>query len=138
MRIKVRSLALTTILLLSLFNSPGAVAAKTLTFSESSNGHKVQVKSGSVLKITLNSTYWSADRVSNLTKIGDPVMTPIMPGPNAPANCQHPGTGCGTVVWSFKASKKGAASFSASRTSCGEALKCAPDQMLYKLNFLVK
>ena len=138
MNLKSRSLALSIILMFSLLNSSGALAAKTLTFSQTSNGHKVQVKSGSVLKITLNSTYWSADKVSNLTKIGEPVITPIMPGPNAPANCQHPGMGCGTVVWSFKAIKKGAASFSASRTSCGEALKCTPDQMLYKLNILIK
>ena len=99
-------------------------AASTIKISEAGNGKTFAVKAGSTIEITLHSTFWSEQSSSNLKAIGAPNMKAIMPGPTAPANCQLPGMGCGTIVWKFTAANPGKASYLATRTSCGEALRC--------------
>jgi predicted secreted protein len=138
MKPNIRVFLLSLLLILPFAGQSSASTTKIVTISESSNGKKIQVATGSLLKITLHSTYWAAGATTNLKPIGTPTITPIMPSDTAPANCQHPGTGCGTVVWSYKVVKKGTAMFSATRTSCGEALHCSPEQMLFKVNVKVK
>ena len=58
-------------------------------------------------------------------------------GPNAPAGCQVAGMGCGTVSLKFKAINKGISTVNASRTSCGEALRCTPAQSSYYVTIKV-
>lgn len=113
-------------------------AATTLSISESANGKAFLIKPGSTIQITLHSTFWNFQSASNLRGSETPTMNAIMPGPTAPANCQLPGMGCGTVVWKFKAGKSGKAIFIASRTSCGEALRCTAKESKYLVNFRVK
>jgi hypothetical protein len=137
MKPKVRVFLLSFLLILPSNGLNGASAAKTFSISESNNGQKIQVLVGTILKITLHSTYWGVSSTSNLKLIGTPQISPITPSQSAPANCQHPGTGCGTVIWSFKAMKRGTAAFSATRTSCGEALRCTSDQILFKVRLNV-
>jgi len=108
-----------------------------LQITGSANSKTFKVKSGSIIKVTLNSTFWNFQSSTNLSGIETPTMTAIMPGPTAPANCQLPGMGCGTVVWKFKAGKAGRANFVASRTSCGEALRCSAKQSKFKVNFQI-
>jgi len=115
-----------------------AHAAPLVKISESSNSQTVIVSKGSKVQITLHSTYWASKKVINLEAIGAPVSVPIMPGPKAPQGCQFAGTGCGSVTWSFIATKVGSASFEASRASCGEALKCTASQQKFKVLFKVK
>ena len=112
--------------------------AKTKSLAESNNGQRIQVTSGTTLQITLHSTYWTEGKVKNLVKIGEPQISPIMPSANATPGCQHAGMGCGTIIWKFKAVKKGSALFTATRISCGEALKCTADQTTYSLNIVIK
>ena len=115
-----------------------AHAAPIVKISESSNSQTVIVSKGSKVQITLHSTYWASKKVINLEAIGAPVSVPIMPGPKAPQGCQFAGTGCGSVTWSFIATKAGSASFEAVRASCGEALKCTASQQKFKVLFKVK
>jgi hypothetical protein len=117
------SAALFSIALL-ISSSTQSSASTVLKISESGNSKTFSIKSGSTVEITLHSTFWSQKLITNLRAIDAPTMTAIMPGPTAPANCQLPGMGCGTIVWKFTAIKKGKASFVATRTSCGEALRC--------------
>jgi hypothetical protein len=122
-----------------LFTFPfSAYAAPLIKISESSNLKTVSVSQGSKVQITLHSTYWASKKVINLEAIGAPISVPIMPGPKAPQGCQFAGTGCGSVTWSFIATKTGSASFEAGRTSCGEALKCTASQQKFKVFFKVK
>lgn len=113
-------------------------AASRLGISEPSNGKTYNVKVGTSVSVTLHSTFWSLKSVSNLFGSETPTMTAIMPGPSAPANCQLPGMGCGTVVWQFKAGKSGIASFNATRTSCGEALRCTASNSKFLVRFKVQ
>ena len=115
-----------------------AYATTLVKISESSNSQTVLVSKGSKVQITLHSTYWAAKKVINLEAIGAPVSVPIMPGPKAPQGCQFAGTGCGSVTWSFIATKAGSASFEAGRASCGEALKCTASQQKFKVLFKIK
>ena len=113
-------------------------AASRLGISEPSNGKIYNVKVGTSVSVTLHSTFWNLKSVSNLIGSETPGMTAIMPGPSAPANCQLPGMGCGTVLWKFKATKSGTASFIATRNSCGEVLKCRASAATFSVRFKVK
>jgi len=113
-------------------------AASVVKISESGNSKTFSVKSGSTVEITLHSTFWIQKSTINLKPMGAPTITAIMPGPSAPANCQLPGMGCGTIVWKFIAIKKGKASFVATRTSCGEALRCTAKNSRYAFSLSVK
>ena len=108
-----------------------------LQIADSANGKTFKVKSGSIIKVTLNSTFWNFQSSTGINGSETPTMTAIMPGPTAPANCQLPGVGCGTVVWKFKAGKPGRANFIASRTLCGEALRCSAKQSKFTVKFQI-
>lgn len=121
-----------------LFASPSPAGASSIVkVTDASNGKSVTIKSGSTVLVTLKSTFWQFQSVLNLSGSETPTMTAIMPGPTAPANCQLPGMGCGTVTWKFKALKAGKAAFVAVRTSCGEALRCTDKNGRFAVSFKV-
>ncbi|HET9728879.1 MAG TPA: PASTA domain-containing protein [Acidimicrobiia bacterium] len=95
-----------------------------LHLGDADNGHTVQARVGQEIDINLDSTYWQFDTTLNRAIVdyssgGVTVVT--TPG------CV-PGGGCGTITGHFIARAVGTAVISASRTSCGEALACAPAQ----------
>jgi hypothetical protein len=122
----------------SLIFTSSASAGSLTSVSEQQNGKIINVRLGATLNISLHSTYWYFDSAKNVQQIKESTVTPILPGPSAPTGCQHPGTGCGIVKWFYKATKKGIASFTAVRTSCGEALSCTPANSKFSVKFLVK
>ena len=92
--------------------------------SEADNGRTLSLHRGERLTLTLHSTYWSVDGSSApavLREIATPMAHP------APSHCV-PGQGCGTVTATFQAMRRGRADLTAHRTTCGEALQCAPTQ----------
>jgi hypothetical protein len=101
---------------------------------DSKNGQSVQVHVGDTVKFTLGSTYWTFDASSDplvLKELGDQVVTPD------PMGSCLPGMGCGiTTAW-YKALSEGSATVSASRVSCGEALRCVGNQGVYRVTVLV-
>jgi hypothetical protein len=112
-----------------------AHAAPSQVASEASNGTTITMRRGGSLTLTLHSTYWSIAGSSNpsvLRERGTPVTTPAPPS----AHCV-PGQGCGTVSATFVAVAAGRADVTASRTTCGEALMCAPDQRTFVLHVVV-
>ena len=107
--------------------------------TESNKNRLVKVRIGESFSIQLHSTYWNFDSIKgkSIKAIGTTNVEPIMPGPNAPTGCQVAGMGCGTVSLKFKAINKGISTVNASRTSCGEALRCTPAQSSYVVTIKV-
>ena len=115
---------------LVVLSSVSAVGATTsnVALNEISNGKVVTVHAGDHLTLTLHSTYWTITplpKQKTITPVGPVVTAPRLP---ASANGCVPGQGCGTVTAHFLASGVGQIRLSASRTSCGEALRCTPRQ----------
>lgn len=111
-----------------------AQAAKTpasVALSENSNGRSVSVAVGTRLNLTLHSTYWSlvATRTApDLRQIGHTKVVGV--APNGGGHCV-PGQGCGTLSAHFIAVHPGSVRLRATRTSCGEALRCSPAQSVW-------
>ena len=100
----------------------------------SKDGQSVQVHVGDTVKVTLNSTYWTFDQSSDpsvLKELGDQVVTPD------PIGSCLPGMGCGVTTAWYKALSAGSATVSASRVSCGEALRCVGNQGAYRVTVVV-
>jgi hypothetical protein len=105
-----------------------------VTASEADNGRTFTVRSGSRVTLTLHSTYWSilgSSAPAVLHQVGGTSTRPAKPG-----TCV-PGQGCGTVSASFIAVSRGDAVLTASRTTCGEALRCTPGQGYYSVHVVV-
>ena len=121
-----KALFLSALLLLGLgLNS--AQATTTTVLSEKNASKTVVVKVGARVELTLHSMYWQLAvpaKSSSLTSNGQPILKPIFPSATAPAGCRVAGSGCGTQTWEFMASKTGLTHLIASRTTCGEAMKC--------------
>jgi hypothetical protein len=112
--------------------SPRTAAALTATDAE--NGHRITVHVGDRVSVILHSTYWNFAGSSNAAVMaphGSPTISP------SPSGCV-PGQGCGTVVAAFVAIAPGTAQITASRISCGEALRCTGSAGIYRLTVTVK
>jgi hypothetical protein len=111
-----------------------AAGRHAVTVSETENGRTITVRSGSRVTLTLHSTYWSIGGSSDATvlhQVGGTSTRPAKPG-----TCV-PGQGCGTVSATFVALRRAEADLTASRTTCGEALRCTPGQGDYVVHVVV-
>ncbi|GAB7185046.1 hypothetical protein ATKI12_4877 [Kitasatospora sp. Ki12] len=104
----------------------------TVEVDEHADRTTVDVAAGTTVTLTLHSTYWSAP-ASSAPDVLAPNGTPTTA---ASPSCR-PGGGCGTVAASFTARAPGTARLTATRTSCGEALNCPPEQRGYQLTVKV-
>jgi hypothetical protein len=99
------------------------------------NGDSITLQADQILVVTLASTYWTFAGSSNpqvLASVGAPVVSP------APLNaCPVVGSGCGTISQRFRAVGPGTAQVTASRVSCGEALRCVGADGQYQLSVTV-
>jgi hypothetical protein len=105
--------------------APGAV-------SEADNGHTLTVRTGADIRLVLHSTYWSFGGTSApavVTVVGSPTYSPHPGG--------IPGSGSGTTTETLRAVAPGRATLSASRLSCGEALRCQPGAGSYAVVIVV-
>jgi hypothetical protein len=111
--------------------SPKAV---TKMVTDRDKGTTVTLHVGDRLKVALASTYWTINPAAKpgvLRSDGRPVTTPHLNG------CV-PGGGCGTETQTFTAAAKGATIVSASRTTCGEALRCTGGNGEFSVSVVVK
>jgi len=108
--------------------------AAALTATDAENGHRITVHVGDRVSVVLRSTYWKFAGSSDaavFTPVGSPTVSP------SPSGCV-PGQGCGTVTAAFLAVAPGTAQITASRMSCGEALRCTGSAGSYRLAVTVK
>ena len=111
-----------------------------LQLIETQNGQIILVKKSSEFTIQLKSTYWQLVSIptnSKVVRIGSELIESVKPGPSAPIGCQHPGSGCGKITWKFRAVSIGTSIISATRASCGEALRCTEKDQNFKVTIKV-
>jgi hypothetical protein len=114
---------------------PGSNSA-THTVGDADNGRTITLHTGDRLTVRLASTYWqfSTNTSSTALKLA---ATPITAAtPPGTAHC-YPGMGCGTVTATFQAVAGGKATIAASRTTCGEAMRCTGNAGAYQLTVMV-
>ena len=99
---------------------------------ENSNGKTVTMSVGDTIMLTLHSSYWNLQTPSSVLTLLTHSSNPDFPGKGVA------GTGTGIFTWSYTAAKTGTTKLSASRTTCGEALQCTPDQKNYSITIIVK
>ncbi|KJS58348.1 hypothetical protein [Streptomyces rubellomurinus] len=102
-------------------STPAAVTA-----DEHADRTTLKVAAGTTVTVELHSTYWSG-----ATSTAPDVLAPAAGPATSPSPSCRPGGGCGTVATSFTARTPGTAHLTASRTTCGEALACGPQQRTY-------
>lgn len=114
--------------------SPGATPeARLIVATDSDNGKTLELHVGDRLEVNLNSTYWTIHESSDLSVLRLAGPMAISPRPNG---CV-PGGGCGLAIASFDAVGVGSADVTASRTSCGEAMRCVGTAGSYRLSVVV-
>src|SRR5207253_1910347 len=111
------------------------VVPPALTVSEAAAGGTVSLVVGQVVHVVLGaadrpgSTYWQFAPPGSGLHL---TSTATTPGPRVGA-CARPGSGCGTVTLTATAASRGQATITASRASCGEALRCSAAQGTFRV-----
>jgi len=104
---------------------------------DKANGTMVPVAVGDRVELILSSSYWDVAGSSAPSVLRQDGPATPMPRPSScPANI--PGLGCIPIQWKFTALADGKAVIKASRTSCGEALRCRPDQTRFTVTVVVR
>jgi hypothetical protein len=129
----------TTVLALCACGSASASGTATgngsVSVTEHNKGQTVTVARGTRIVLRLHSTYWRLRGSSNpavVRQTGAQQIHAVLP-----PKCL-PGAGCGTVSAPFEAIHAGRALLRAARTTCGEALRCAPAQQRYSVVIVVR
>ncbi|MCU1595010.1 MAG: hypothetical protein JWO12_2402 [Frankiales bacterium] len=118
-----------SVLALLLLTAAPVSAASTVTANESNNAKSLTVHVGDTVVVRLKSAAWTINDADGkvLVAAGQQQDSPGRPGPGC----------CGTASRSFTAKAAGTAALTADRTSCGEALKCSPEQSRYSVRVVV-
>jgi hypothetical protein len=111
------------------------VASAVIIVRDNANGKTVHMRVGDRLELILASTYWTVHRSSAPDVLRQDGPTRLLPRPKSCSKI--PGLGCVPVKTSFTAPTVGRAVITASRTSCGEALRCVGDGGRFKVTVLV-
>ena len=106
-----------------------------MTVAESANGTTLTVSRGADVIVTLHSTYWQFKQVSAPNVLVQVDFNITGAPPSSPG---VPGSGMGTVRETYQARATGTALITASRTTCGEALRCTPAQSNYRITVVVR
>ena len=115
---------------------PGAGGPTVIVVRDDANGTAVSARAGDRIELILSSSYWHVSGSSApgvLRQDGPPVLLP------RPSSCPAiPGLGCNPVRAYFTALTDGKAVITASRSTCGEALRCKPDQTRFTVIIVVR
>jgi hypothetical protein len=110
-------------------SGPAAGGPTVIVVRDNANGETVSAQAGDRIELILSSSYWhvtGASAPSVLRQDGSSVLLP------RPSSCPDiPGLGCTPVRADFTVLTKGRAVITASRSACGEALRCTPRQMRF-------
>lgn len=104
-----------------------------IVLDEHANQSTVQVAVGRRVELLLHSSYWTDFGSSQSAVVRADGSVRTLP---TSQKC-IPGGGCNPVLATFMAQAAGTAVLSASRTSCGEALRCSPANSHYRVTIVV-
>jgi hypothetical protein len=110
-------------------------ASPTVVARDKSNGHTLTLKVGQHLELVLASTYWTVRGSSVPSVLQQNGPSHLLKRP--PGCGTIPGMGCVPIRTDFSALAPGTAVITASRVSCGEAMRCMPSQQHYTLTVVV-
>jgi hypothetical protein len=122
-------------------------ASTVEVFAEDASGRDlprqtVAVRAGETLSVNLESLYWQLDGTpdANVLSLENQTATKsvLLASGEHPCTNDIPGTGCGTRTFAFRAVSPGSVELHASRTSCGEVLRCSPDRQNFTLTVRVQ
>jgi hypothetical protein len=117
-------------------SGPVAGSPVVIVVRDAANGKAVSARAGDRIELILSSSYWHVTGISApsvLRQDGPPVLLP------RPRSCPDiPGLGCTPVRADFTAVTDGKAVITASRSTCGEALRCQPDQTRFTVIVAVR
>ena len=134
-----RIMAVAAVALLAVGCSQTATAtgnSHVVVAKDNANGKTVRVSVGDRLELILASDYWNVDPSSSPAVLRQDGETSDLA---RPSDCPTlPGLGCVPEQTSFTAMAPGTVVITASRTSCGEALACRPDQRHFRLTVIVR
>jgi hypothetical protein len=115
---------------------PVAGGSTVIVVRDDANGRTVSARAGDRIVLILSSSYWhvtSSSAPSVLRQDGPPVLL------SRPSSCPDvSGLGCIPVRADFTALIDGKALITASRSACGEALRCMPDQTRFTVIVVVR
>jgi hypothetical protein len=107
---------------------------KVVTVGDAQDGQSVSAHVGDTVGVVLDSTAWTISGSSDpgiLQPQGGQTVSP------APQGSCFPGMACGTTSAEFRALKRGSATVSATRVSCGEARVCVGHEGMYQVTVVV-
>jgi hypothetical protein len=117
-------------------SGPVAGGPTVIIMRNDANGKTVSARAGDRIELILSSSYWHVTGSSApgvLRQDGSPVLL------SRPGSCPDiPGLGCIPVRADFTALTDGKAVITASRSTCGEALRCMPDQTRFTVIVVVR
>ncbi|MBV9450046.1 MAG: hypothetical protein JO345_29580 [Streptosporangiaceae bacterium] len=115
---------------------PVAGGPTVIVVHDAANGKAVSARAGDRIELILSSSYWhvtGSSAPSVLRQNGPPVLL------SRPSSCPDlPGLGCVPVRADFTALTDGRAEIMASRSACGEALRCRLDQTRFTVIVVVR
>ena len=115
---------------------PGGGGPRVIVVRNDANGKAVSARAGDRIELILSSSYWHVTGTSApgvLRQNGPPVLLA------RPSSCPDiPGLGCTPVRADFTARTDGKAVITASRSACGEALRCQPGQTRFTVTVVVR
>ncbi len=135
MRMNLSKKLIVLLVVLAISSPTLASAASIRILNENSANKTYSMKVGATFHLVLHSTYWSLGSIAAsapIKSLGDPKPATPTTGPANP-----PGMGTGTLDWTLKAVRRGTYALTASRTSCGEALRCTGNQGSYLVRIRV-
>jgi hypothetical protein len=113
----------------------GPLPLPTVQAGPGADRSTVTLHVGQALVVSLPSTYWALNESSaqNPLSVTSNTLTTGLP------RCQGavPGSGCGVAQIRLVARRTGSAKVTGFRTSCGEALRCTPQQSTFVLTVKV-
>jgi hypothetical protein len=117
-------------------SGPAAGGPMVIVVRGDANGKAVSARAGDRIELILSSSYWhvtGSSAPSVLRQDGPPVLL------SRPSSCPKiPGLGCVPVRADFTVLTDGKAVITASRSACGEALRCKPDQTRFTVIVVVR
>jgi hypothetical protein len=117
-------------------SGPVAGGPIVVVVRDDANGKAVSARAGDRIELILSSSYWhvtGSSAPSVLRQDGPPVLL------SRPNSCPDiPGVGCIPVRADFTALTDGRAVITASRSACGEARRCMPDQTRFTVIVAVR